>query len=108
MDKMNTQMLFMEEVFETRKQKQMKRPRIKDQVFSYLQRCKAGDSFLQGLHQEKKEITEFLKKIREKDEQDTEPAVASDEEAPVAQTEHSKIKTFLRRNKPVSQQSFIS
>lgn len=51
-DKMNTQMLFMEEVFETRKQKQMKRPKIKDQVFSYLQRCKAGESFLLGLHQE--------------------------------------------------------
>jgi hypothetical protein len=44
--KMNSQILLLEDIFENRRHKNMKRPKIKDQVLNNLNNCIATPSFL--------------------------------------------------------------
>ena len=56
----------MEEIFESRKFVDMKRPQIKDSVLESLHRCEARDSLLVNLRMQGLEIDKFLEKTRQK------------------------------------------
>ena len=51
-----------EEIFENRRNLEIMRPKIKEQVLTKLRSCLAGPAFLVGLKQGTKEIDDYLHK----------------------------------------------
>lgn len=51
-----------EEIFENRRNLEIQRPKIKEQVLTKLRNCLAGPAFLIGLKKNTTEIDEYMKK----------------------------------------------
>ena len=61
-DKVNATIIFMEDLFESRNRKNMKRPNLKKQVMNKLVNCVARPSFLVDLRNQQRLIDAYRKK----------------------------------------------